>query len=365
MTDRLLRIWLSTKESITPRIAAQLIDHFGDPAHIYAADRTEFLACSFLRAQHVEALCEKDLGPAEILLRTCEREHIAVLTPGDPLYPDRLHQIPDPPQVLYVRGRMPDFDRAPGIAIIGTRNCSAYGLTQARKFGAALAEAGFTVVTGMALGVDGAANRGALHVGRPTAAVLAGGVDICYPPKHRGLMGDILIDGAVISEQPPGTPHMGKLFPVRNRIISGLCAATLVIEAPLHSGALITADLALDQGREVFALPGSVDSAFSAGSNRLLRDGAASIVLEPMDIVHALAGQLRALPDTERIREIYLRESGGQEPTAGTEPKPSPEANAQPDEKLPPVEQPVPQKEKKTETPPAAKKPRPEKKPYT
>lgn len=320
MTDRLLRVWLSTKEAVTPRVAALLIAHFGDPAHIYAAGSEEFLACSFLRKQHVDALCDKDLSAAETLLRQCERQHIAVLTPEDPLYPKRLTQIPDPPQVLYVRGRMPDFDRAPGIAIVGTRRCSAYGLTQARKFGAALAEAGFTIVTGMALGVDGAANRGALRAGRPTVGVLAGGVDLCYPPEHRGLMGDILIDGAVISENPPGTPHMGRLFPVRNRILSGLCAAVLVIEAPMRSGALITANTALDQGREVFALPGSVDSSFSAGSNRLLRDGAAALVLEPMDIVHEMAGLLRTMPDAERVRAIYLRESGGQEPSEIQEP---------------------------------------------
>ena len=315
MTDRLLRIWMSTKEAITPRLASLLLAEFGDPAHIYAASSEELLACSFLRKQHIDALSDKDLSAAETLLRTCERQHIAVLTPEDPLYPKRLTQIPDPPQVLYVRGRMPDFDRAPGIAIVGTRRCSAYGLTQAQKFGAALAEAGFTIVTGMALGVDGAANRGALRVGRPTVGVLAGGVDLCYPPEHRGLMGDILLDGAVISENPPGTPHLGKLFPVRNRILSGLCAAALVIEAPIRSGALITAHIALDQGREVFALPGSVDSPFSAGSNRLLREGSAAVVLEPMDIVHELAGLLRTMPDAERIREIYLRESGGQEPS--------------------------------------------------
>lgn len=315
MTDRLLRIWLSMRDPVSPRVAAQLAAHFGDPAHIYAAGREEFLACSFLRKEQVDTLCDKDLRAAEEILHRCEREHIDVVTPSDPRYPGRLKRINDPPQVLYVRGQLPDLDRAPAVAIVGTRDCTAYGYGQAKKFGAALAAAGFTVVTGMARGVDGAASRGALNAGKPTVAVLAGGVDRCYPPEHRGLMGDILLSGAVISEYPPGTPHAGKLFPVRNRIISGLCAAVLIVEAPIRSGALITAERALDQGREVFVLPGSVNDPHCAGSNRLLRDGGAQLVLDPMDIVHALAGLLRQKPDGEHIREIYLRESGGQEPS--------------------------------------------------
>ena len=315
MTDHLLRIWLSTKPAVSARTAASLIAHFGDPAHIYAAGSEEFLACSFLRKEQIDALCDKNTDEAEEILRRCARERISVITPEDPAYPDRLKRIADPPQVLYLRGQMPDLERAPAIAIVGTRHCSAYGFKQAKKFGAALSAAGFTVVTGMARGVDGAANRGALGVGRPTIGVLAGGVDRCYPPEHRSLMGDIMMSGAVISEQPPGTPHQGRLFPVRNRIISGMCAAVLVIEAPVRSGALITADQAIEQGREVFVLPGSVDQPHSAGSNRLMREGAAAVALEPMDIVHALSGLLRTMPDADRIREIYLRESGGQEPS--------------------------------------------------
>lgn len=315
MTDRLLRIWLSMRNPVSARAAGLLVTHFGDPAHIYAAEREEFLACSFLRKEQVDALCDKDLSSAEEILHRCEREHIDVITPSDPRYPARLKRINDPPQVLYVRGQLPDFDRAPAIAIVGTRDCTAYGYGQAKKFAAALAAAGFTVVTGMARGVDGAASRGALNAGKPTAAVLAGGVDRCYPPEHRGLMGDILLSGAVISENPPGTPHAGKLFPMRNRILSGLCAGVLVVEAPMRSGALITAERALDQGREVFVLPGNVSDAHCAGSNRLLRDGGAQLALEPMDIVHALSGLLRQKPDSEHIREIYLRESGGQEPS--------------------------------------------------
>ena len=315
MTDRALCIWLGMRESVSARTAAQLTAHFGDPAHIYAAGREEFLACSFLRKDQVDALCDKDLTAAEEILRRCAREHIDVIVQDDPRFPSRLRRIPDPPQVLYVRGQLPDLDRAPAVAIIGTRDCTAYGFTQAKKFGAALAEAGFTVVTGMARGVDGAASRGALGTGKPTLAVLAGGVDRCYPPEHRSLMGDILLSGAVISEQPPGTPHIGRLFPVRNRIISGLCAAVLVIEAPMRSGALITADQALEQGREVFVLPGGVGDPHCAGSNRLLRDGGAQIALDPMDIVHALSGLLRQMPDSDRVRAIYLRESGGQEPS--------------------------------------------------
>ena len=332
MSDRLYRVWLSAKNELSPRVIAALLAHFGDPAHIYAAGCEELLQCAFLKKIHVDALCEKDLAPAEEILRRCAREHIAVLTPEDVDYPESLRMIVDPPVVLYVRGRMPDFENAPGIAIVGTRQCSAYGLIQAAKFGAALAEAGFTVVTGMALGIDGAAGRGALRTGKPTAAVFAGGVDLCYPPQNRALMSDILLNGAILSENPPGTPHKAGLFPIRNRILSGLCAATLVIEAPARSGALITASAALDQGRELFVLPGGVDNPASAGSNALLRQGAAQIVLEPMDIVHDLAGILRTMPDAERVRAIYLRESGGVEPRAESKEPPVSQPGAVPGE---------------------------------
>lgn len=342
MSDRLYRVWLSAKSGLSPRVIAALLAHFGDPAHIYAAGCEEFLQCAFLQKTHVDALCDKDLAPAEEILHRCAREHIAVLTPEDADYPARLRMIDDPPAVLYVRGRMPDLEGAPGIAIVGTRSCSAYGLIQAAKFGAALAEAGFTVVTGMALGIDGAASRGALRTGKPTAAVFAGGVDLCYPPQNRALMSDILLNGAILSENPPGTPHKGSLFPVRNRILSGLCAATLVIEAPVRSGALITASAALDQGRELFVLPGGVDNPASAGSNALLRQGAAQIALEPMDLVHELSGLLRTMPDAERVRAIYLRESGGVELRTESKEPSAPRKTSRREKSAAPQPEPIP-----------------------
>ena len=305
MTDRLFRIWLSAKEAMDVRSIALLLERFGDPAHIYAAERAEFSQCDFLKSEQIDALCQKDLNRAEHILQTCEKQHITVLTPEDCAYPTRLKLTEDPPAVLYVRGQLPDLNRAPGIAIVGTRGATPYGRTQARKFGAALAAAGFTVVTGMAYGVDSNANQGALSVNRPTVAVLAGGVDICYPPKNSRLMGDILIDGAVISENPPGTDSRGFRFPIRNRIISGMCVATLIVEAPRNSGALITANTALEQGREVFVIPGNIDNKKAEGGNRLLLENAASIVLEPMDMIHALAGVLGTMPDEKRIRQIY------------------------------------------------------------
>lgn len=165
----------------------------------------------------------------------------------------------------------------------------------------------------MALGADGAAARGALKAGGKTIAVLAGGLNICYPPEHNFLMGDIQLSGAVISENPPGTRHDGFRFPIRNRIISGLSRGVLIAEAPARSGALITAHLALDQGREVFAVPGGIDAPNSAGCNRLIRDGEAALVTSPRDIVRELGGPLRQPPEPLPARP---REAGKDVPVS-------------------------------------------------
>jgi DNA processing protein len=207
---------------------------------------------------------------------------------GDPEYPDLLAALPDPPLALYHRGPLPHADH-PAVAIVGTRAASPYGLTMARGIARDLAAAGMTIVSGLAQGIDGAAHRGALEVedGR-TIAVLATGVDVCYPPGHRNLYQDLWRRGTVMSEAPPGTGPARHLFPRRNRIISGLARGLVVVEAPVRSGAMITAKLAGEQGREVFAVPGPATSPASAGVHELLRNGArfvrsAADVLEDMN----------------------------------------------------------------------------------
>ena len=197
----------------------------------------------------------------------------------DVRYPKRLRLLPGMPRGLYVCGRLPQ-DGCPSVAIVGARSASVYGSETARRFARKLAEAGVQIISGMAWGIDGKAHEGALEAGGDTFGVLGCGVDICYPAGHRRLYERLRTEGGLISEQPPGMPPKPGHFPARNRIISGLADLVLVVEARERSGSLITADLALEQGRDVYALPGPVNSDLSRGCNRLIQQGA-GILLSP------------------------------------------------------------------------------------
>jgi DNA processing protein len=205
---------------------------------------------------------------------------------GRPGYPPLLAQLHDPPAELYVRGEA-GILAEPAVAIVGARSCSPYGTQIARSLARELAAAGLVVVSGLARGIDGEAHRGTLKAGGRTVAVLGCGIDRDYPRSHTELARRIREQGAVVSEYPPGIEPAPWRFPARNRIIAGLCAATVVVEARERSGALITADFALDVGREVFAVPGEITSALSAGTNDLLRQGAAPL-LAAGDVLSAL-----------------------------------------------------------------------------
>ncbi len=205
---------------------------------------------------------------------------------GDPGYPEHLDGVPDAPDVLFVRGSLP---LVPGVAIVGTRRCTRYGLGLAHAYGRACAEAGWPVVSGLARGIDGEAHRGIVSGGGIGVAVLGSGPDVVYPAQNRDLFSDLIAGGgAAVTEYPPGTPPEGWRFPPRNRIISGLAAAVVVVEAAEVGGALITAGLALEQGRPVFAVPGDVERETSRGCNLLVRDGAVP-VLDPDDLIEALS----------------------------------------------------------------------------
>lgn len=235
-----------------------------------------------------------------------------ILTWDDPGYPPRLREIPAPPPVLYVRGQ-PGCLGTPQLAIVGSRNPTPAGAELARGFAAELGRFGLTITSGLALGIDAQAHRGALEQGAPTVAVLGTGPDCCYPARHRSLAEAIAAGGALVSEFPPGTGPRAEHFPRRNRLISGLSLGCLVVEAALRSGSLITARIAAEQGREVFAIPGSVHNPLARGSHALLREGAA-LVEEVADIVREIAPQLpqpgaRGTPGEPRQETAELTDS--------------------------------------------------------
>lgn len=216
-------------------------------------------------------------------------DHISFLTEDMPAYPQKLLDIPDRPYGIYIKGTFGDWNQ-PMVAVIGARNCSEYGKYIAREFGKQLALAGICVISGMAKGIDGITQKETIENGGRSVAVLGNGVDICYPPENRYLYDKLMEHGAVISEYAPGTQPMACLFPPRNRIISGLCDALVVIEAREKSGTLITVDMALEQGKDVYALPGRVTDQLSYGVNRLIKQGA-ELILSPNEFVKAFEEQ--------------------------------------------------------------------------
>ncbi len=267
-------IWLAELPGLRSQTRLALLDHFGDPENIYCADAGEILLVENMTREQAAVLENKSLSNAEKILGECRRLRLRVLTLQDADYPDRLRNIYDPPCVLYVRGHMPAFDEEVAVAVVGTRDATPYGMRCADKIAGQLAASGAVVVSGLARGIDTMAIRSALRSGGVTVGVLGGGVDVIYPPENRYLYEDVAASGALISEYPPGTEAKGKHFPIRNRIIAGLCAATLVVEAPEGSGALITADRAIEQSRDLYAVPGPIDAKESVGCNRLIRQGA-------------------------------------------------------------------------------------------
>jgi len=210
----------------------------------------------------------------------------ALVRRGEPVYPPLLSQLHDPPPRLYLRGGSPELLGRPAVAVVGARSCSGYGAQVARMLGRELAGAGLVVVSGLARGVDAEAHRGALEAGGVTVAVLGCGIDRDYPRSHADLARRIAETGSVVSEYEPGVEPAPWRFPARNRIIAGLSLATVIVEARARSGALITADFALELGREVFAVPGEITSGLSAGTNDLLRQGATPL-LSPDDVLAA------------------------------------------------------------------------------
>ena len=270
-------LWLAHRPGLSDRMKMALLQQFQDPEMVYFADDRAFDHVEGLSPEARQALQDKNLSQPKKILEDCRREKLQILTLQDAAYPARLKNIFDPPMVLYYKGQLPELDANPVIGVVGTRKATPYGIQTAKRMGWQIGKCGGIVVSGMAYGIDGAATAGALSAGMPAVGVLGCGADMVYPASNRFLFRDMESRGCLISEFPPGTPPVKWNFPKRNRIISGLSCGVLVVEAPEKSGALITASQALDQGRDVFTVPGNIDIPTFSGSNRLLREGAVAV----------------------------------------------------------------------------------------
>ncbi|HOM15832.1 MAG TPA: DNA-processing protein DprA [Thermoguttaceae bacterium] len=278
---------LALVRGVGPRTRRKLLDYFGDAAAVLGASVEKLQQVPDVGPKLAAAVqAAQDRREARQVFALCQQQGVKLVLQTDPAYPELLKQIADPPGVLFVRGEVLPRDQI-AVAIVGTRHPSLYGLRQAERLAASLARAGVTIISGLARGIDAAAHRGALGAGGRTLAVLANGVLDIYPPEHQQLAEQIVAQGALVSEAPPGAEPLPGTFPQRNRLISGLSLGVVVVEAPLRSGALITARHAAEQGREVFAVPGRVDERTSHGCHRLIRDGA-KLVESADDILEEL-----------------------------------------------------------------------------
>lgn len=273
-TQILNRLQLAAVPGLGPQLRRRLLDHFETATAVLAASEAALQHVPGVGRQLAATITRhRQTGAAEQILRDCNRHGIGIVLESDPDYPRLLTQIADPPDLLFLRGQFQPCDGL-AIAVVGARHATAAGRRVAEQFAGGLARAGCTVVSGLARGIDAAAHRAALAAGGRTLAVLGSGLLEIYPPEHRSLAHEVADGGAIISELPPFTPPQAAAFPRRNRIVSGLSLGTVVVQASERSGGLITARLAGEQGRDVFAVPGPIDCRMSTGCHRLIRDGA-------------------------------------------------------------------------------------------
>ena len=285
-----LQIWRAA--GIGPASINRLLNHFGSASAALDGSDTEMVKAGI----KPEVIQNLRAVPAEATLADLEwlhrAQHRHILVPEDPLYPKQLHDVKAAPPILFVAGN-PELLNEPQLAMVGSRTPTAYGKDNAQAFAHYLAKHGITITSGLALGIDAISHQGALEAGGHTIAVIATGLDIMYPAKNRSLAERIVEQGVIVSEFPIGVKPQAQNFPRRNRIISGLSLGTLVVEAALQSGSLVTAQHALEQGREVFAIPGSIHSPLAHGCHRLIRQGA-KLVETAADILEELAPQLQS-----------------------------------------------------------------------
>lgn len=287
MSDTKYWLWLSLALGSNSRKITAVLENFDSPEEIYNCMAEErFISIQGISKDDISSLMDKSTKKVDDIWETCKNKGIRLLTFSSPMYPENLANIYDPPYVLYVRCKERiNLNNYLKIAVVGNRKMTPYGKETTTQLAGNFAKSGALVVSGMAEGIDGAAHEAALACGAPTVAVLGCGVDVAYPPFHDELMDKIIENGMVISEFPPGTKPLGSNFPIRNRIISGICEATVVVEAKVKSGSLITADCALEQGRDVYAVPGNINLATSEGPNNLIKQGA-KIITSASDILN-------------------------------------------------------------------------------
>ena len=297
-------LWLAHRPGINEHLKALLLQFFGSPEQVYSAGQGEYASVPGLTPAGKKALADKDLAPFEAALETCRQKGIRILTYEDQEYPWRLKNIYHPPLVLYYKGSLPAFSGTPVIGLVGTRKCSAYGFSVAKRLGGEISACGGLVVSGLAEGIDAAAMSGALQAGYPAVGVLGTGVDVVYPACNRALFAQVEQNGCLLSEFLPGTRAFKWNFPRRNRIISGLSVGVVIVEAPERSGALHTARAALEQSRDLYAVPGNVDLPSFAGSNQLLREGACPVCCG-WDVMSEYTS---LFPD--KIRKVHFRAEG-------------------------------------------------------
>jgi DNA processing protein len=302
-----LRYWigLSLVPEVGPILSRRLLAEFGTPSRIFTADSGSLRRVEGLgpeKAGYIKSF--NGWSMVERHLKESEKKKISVVACDDPSYPEVLREVESAPVLLYMKGEYQPDDRY-AVAVVGSRKHTDYGETVARKFSGELARSGLTIVSGMARGIDTLAHMSALSAGGRTVGVLGSGLDVPYPPENKKLMEMAAESGALISEFPPGTLPLKDNFPRRNRLISGLSLGVLVVEATASSGSLITANYALEQNREVFAVPGNITSANSAGTNRLLRQGARP-VLETNDVIEELAPVLKGFIRAEHRQSVEL-----------------------------------------------------------
>lgn len=322
MKDKLYWVWAQNALGISSSVKSdEIISYFGNAESLYFAGEYEWRISGIFTPGQINKLKTTTLDEAKKIVYDCQRYRIKIITPDDADYPSMLFKLPNLPLVLYVRGNLDCLKNKISIAVVGAREASDIGARIARALSASLSRSGAVIVSGAAKGIDSAAHNGALDAGANTVAVLGCGFGTDYLPENEPLRREIAGHGALVTEYPPLTPAFGRNFPFRNRIISGLSYGTIVIEANEKSGSLRTVGHAIEQGRDIFAVPGDITSSMNMGTNKLLRDGAKP-VFNAMDVLEEYAERFPDLLDINKIETVLTMQTPSAKPKTAEKKKP-------------------------------------------